>query len=149
MECQGTKKDGTPCTLRPIKGRPFCFTHDPKQADKLAQTRSEGGKRAQERLREPNPLEDAPDVQLGSEGDVLRLAAQTISQLRRKEIDPEVARVIASFCSVALKAQSQGETDERLKKLEEQLRPLKTMDAADLMRALREGQRAAPVDHDA
>lgn len=149
MECQGTKKDGSRCTLRPIKGRPFCFTHDPKQAEKLAQTRSEGGRRAQERLREPNPLESEPDAVVDSEGDVLRLVARTISQVRRGEMEPDMARVIGQLCSVALKAQSQGETDERLKKLEEQLRPLKDMDAGDLMRALREGHRAAPVDHDA
>lgn len=147
MSCTFERPDG-PCRATPQKGRPFCFFHDPQHEDARRKARSEGGKEAARVIHEPHPLANAPDVAIQSEEDVLALVALTVSQLRRGELEPDVARTIGQLCAVALKAQSQSETDERLKKLEEQLRPLKGMDSAELMKALREGQARAAGQHD-
>jgi hypothetical protein len=41
--CTHHKPDGTPCRARAIPGRPFCFVHDPEQAEAQAAGRRKGG----------------------------------------------------------------------------------------------------------
>ena len=44
MQCQATKRDGTPCTLPARGSTGFCWAHDPANAQKRSQAASKGGK---------------------------------------------------------------------------------------------------------
>lgn len=148
--CSHEMPDGGACRATPRRGRPWCFVHDPELAEKRAEARSQGGKARQKSLDAGNPLEDLPDVRLESEQDVLALAGDTITHLRKGWVSPEVARAIGALCTVALKAKDQSQLDTRLKALEEQFRPLKGRtpeELIELMRMARGAQHGAAADN--
>lgn len=61
---------------------------------------------------------DTPNVRLESAGDIVTLVAETISQVRRGQIDSRVANAIGYLSGIALKAREQGELEGRIVCLE-------------------------------
>lgn len=124
-----------------MKGGAFCFFHEPSMIEKRAAANLHGGKlRAQERERRaPKDRIDphAADYPLANEKDALRILEQTVNQLRRGEIGGSTAHAVGYLTGIALKAFSQGDTDHRLQDLEEQLRPLKGLNAEQLLALVR------------
>jgi len=57
-------------------------------------------------------------VQFTSFKDVQRLLGDTIDQVRKGEIDPEVAKSIGNLSGVLVRALAKGEVEDRLRKLE-------------------------------
>jgi len=43
--CAYAKADGEPCAMAPLRGRPYCFAHDPERAAEAAEARKLGGLR--------------------------------------------------------------------------------------------------------
>lgn len=41
--CSATTADGSPCQAYAQEGKPFCFSHDPEQAEAAAEARRRGG----------------------------------------------------------------------------------------------------------
>ena len=56
--------------------------------------------------------------QFNSLTDVKRLVAETISQVRRGDLDPDVGNSIAHLSSVLVRALTQGDIEDRLRKIE-------------------------------
>jgi hypothetical protein len=117
--CHGTNAKGQPCGSRATLDSGYCFFHDPKKKAKRKAAQSKGGKNALVRQR-PEPL-DLPDVSLTSAHDVLDLMSDTISKLRRREMDRAVCSTIGYLCQVVLKSIEQSEFEDRLDKIEREL----------------------------
>ena len=66
----------------------------------------------------------------------MALLSDTISQVRRGDIDPRVANAVGYLSGIALKAREQGELNDRLSRLE------KTVDQARENRSTRYRQSA-------
>ena len=92
--------------------------HDPGSSDRHRDTARKGGMKGLDRV-PPLPPE-TPDVDLKSAEDVRVLISDTISRLRRGEMEQAVCSAIGHLSQVALKSIEQGELNERLKKLEQQ-----------------------------
>lgn len=61
---------------------------------------------------------DVPGNHLRSTGDVAKLLADSINQVRRGQIDPRVANATGYLAGILLKALEQGRTEQRLAQLE-------------------------------
>ncbi len=117
--CKATTSKGQPCRSRAIQESGYCFFHDPKKKAKRKAAQSKGGTSSLARQR-PEPL-DLPDVSLTSAHDVLDLMSDTISKLRRREMDRAVCSTIGYLCQVVLKSIEQSEFEDRLDKIEREL----------------------------
>ena len=105
QQCQATKADGSPCRGSALPGKSLCLFHDPTQAGKAKAARRKGGKT---RSRKAAVLPSAPDVKVEDVAGVVRLLSETITQVRRGEIDPKVANATGYLSSVLLRALEGG-----------------------------------------
>jgi hypothetical protein len=144
-KCTHKKPDGEQCKANAQAGAPLCFFHDPKKKLELKAARVQGGKtHTMSRVR-VLPFETA-DIDVGSEFDVVRLIKETINHVRTGKISVPVASVIGNLCGVALKALNQDDTDRRIRKLEDDMRPMKGLTAEQLIEIANSGK---PVKTDA
>ena len=115
-KCQFRKADGTICSANAQIGTNLCVFHDPAKQSDGQRARRAGG------LARSSPVRalpaDAPDVQLGTCQDVSNLLAESISQVRRGELDARAANTIGYLSGILLKALEQGVLEERLLKVE-------------------------------
>jgi hypothetical protein len=98
--CTATCKDNRPCRA-PALADGLCFVHSPLTAEARDRTRRENGKA---RMRRRAVLPEAADVVLGAAQDVLRLLAETASQVRRGELDSRVGNCLCCIAATALRA---------------------------------------------
>src|SRR5579863_2678940 len=97
--CSAIKPDQSNCQAPALPGSEFCFFHDPSRAEKRRQAQAQGG--SQNRMK---TLEDsAPDVKVEDCGDAIALLEQTISQVRRGEIDPRVANSVGFLANILIR----------------------------------------------
>ena len=66
--------------------------------------------------------ENAPDVTVKSADDVVALLSETISQVRRGQLDTKIANSIGYLAGVILKAREQSDLETRISALEETLK---------------------------
>jgi len=119
--CKAVTKQGKPCKAIAQSGSDYCFFHDPNKSDKHKEARQKGGKnRCFPPTRTTLPKKTV-DVVITSADDVISLLSETISQVRRGDIDPKVANSINQCANVILRAREQGDIDERIKKLAEKV----------------------------
>jgi hypothetical protein len=117
--CERVKDNGEPCKANARPGRPFCAFHDPELSGRRAAGRRAGGvKRAQRAA----VLPEAPEVRLGSVAELGALLDQTMSQVRRGELDPRVGNCIGYLASVRRQTLVDGELELRLAALEQRLK---------------------------
>ncbi len=96
----------------------FCFFHDPKNRKDQQAARREGGlARLKPRKTVALPAK-AADVKLETASDVSRLLSETISQVRRGEIDVRITNSVGYLANIILKAKEQADIENRLKELE-------------------------------
>jgi hypothetical protein len=143
QQCQATKADGSPCRGSALPGKSLCLFHDPTQAGKAKAARRRGGKTRSKRAA---VLPSAPDVPVKHVSDVVTLLAQTISQVRRGEIDPKVANATGYLSSVLLRALEGGELAEEMEAQAEALKALRA--EVEAMRRDRNHAKAAVADAD-
>ena len=116
--CEFRKKDGTVCGANAQGGKPVCVFHDPARASDGRRARRAGGlTRSAPRVLPAT----TPAVQLTSSRDVARVLAESISQVRRGELDPRIANTTGYLAGVLLKALEQGVFEDRLLKIEDSL----------------------------
>ncbi len=119
-KCAGNKKNGKPCNSYAIEGSRFCIMHDPRKSSQRSKWRRKGAN-VRNGLDRQALDEDAPDVELGSIRDVIRLIQESISQVRRGQISTKIASTIGYLGGIALRALEQTtleEIGERLEALE-------------------------------
>jgi hypothetical protein len=114
--CIHVKSDGARCRANPSTGSPYCFFHDPRQAQARAAARRAGGI---ERTRKPaTPPADTADRPVTNAADIFGLMAKTINEVRHGQLQPKAGYVIGYLASVALKASEQSALEARLAQLE-------------------------------
>lgn len=91
--CTARASDGRACEMAPLRGRPFCFSHDPERAADVAEARRMGGLRR----RKEGTLAVAYDLPgLDTAEGVRRVYEIALSDLgrpmRRRASGPEVSR---------------------------------------------------------
>jgi len=100
--CAHVKPDGRACLARPQNGSAYCFFHDPVAAEKRRESQRQGGI---ERTRSKAVLPPgAAKVRIRGTADVVKLASQTIQQVRCGQLEVRIANSIAQLAGVALKA---------------------------------------------
>lgn len=98
-----------PCRAPPLDGRPFCFHHDPANAERRRLARARGGQRS----RRP-PLE----LTTASAADVRRSVDALIADTMRLGNSVKRNRAAGYLLSLALRALEVGELEERIAALE-------------------------------
>jgi hypothetical protein len=110
LHCRATTKGGQPCSAPPLSGMDRCIMH----SGRAAELGSKGGRRRA--VFNPTNLEPFRAPQ--SAGDLMRLVAATIVEVRAAKIDPRSANSIAYLGASFLKAVELVDLDARLKVLE-------------------------------
>jgi hypothetical protein len=116
--CAATKREGAACGAAALPGTRFCFFHSPAHAAARRQAQSRGG----QANRMATLPADAPDVEAEDAGDVAKLPAVTINQVRRGEIDPRIGNTVGYLAKILLTATGQRELESRLAELESLLK---------------------------
>jgi hypothetical protein len=112
--CEHLKGDGQRCEASALGGSRWCFFHDPAKAEQRTAARRAGGT-ATRAIVLPA---DAPNVMIESAADVRRLLAETISQVRRGDLDPRVANCVGYLAGQVLTAFEKDELEQRIAQLE-------------------------------
>ena len=96
-QCHGVKKDGSPCQSPATSGG-WCFWHDPArpQSEKHAAA-AKGGLMCRPKVLPP----EAADVRLTSPEACLELLQESVSQMRKGDIDIKVMNSIAYSVTAA------------------------------------------------
>ena len=115
--CQAVTRAGSGCRNNASHGSDFCFFHDPKLAEERKHAQRLGGSRSQRQFLPP----DTSDVDLKTPEDVRILISDTVSRLRRGELEPKVCSTIGYLAQVGLKSIEQGDLEERIRRMEETL----------------------------
>ena len=74
---------------------------------------------------------DTPDVEIKSASDVVGLLSDTISQVRRGQVDVKIANSVAYLCGHILKAREQGDLEDRLAAIEHRVATMATRSRQD------------------
>lgn len=111
--CQATTRAGEPCRSPPVRGRPYCFHHDPERARERTAARRRGGLAA-------HGLDGrvVEGVEVRSTDDVLRLLENAAGDLLAGKPSLGRARALAYLAGVCLKALEVGALEERVAALE-------------------------------
>jgi len=102
MQCEQIKANGERCQGLAMAGKPFCPFHDPSTAEKRVAGRKQGGK---SRMRPAACLPTGTaDVEVKTSADVAKLLADTISQVRRGELQPRIGNAVGFLAATLLRA---------------------------------------------
>jgi hypothetical protein len=112
--CCHIKPNGMRCKARPLTTGAHCFFH----SDHAAQARRQAQQRGGRNRRAVLPL-DTPRPALATFKDLVAFLGEMLHQVRTRQLDHRVARVMASLCSVLLRAMNQGELERLSAKIEE------------------------------
>jgi hypothetical protein len=89
-QCQHLKKNGERCNSISMSGSEFCFFHNPNRKKEIREAQRKGGRQG----KIATLGEEAPNVHIKSVGDLIALLSETISQVRRGDIDPRIANAV-------------------------------------------------------
>src|SRR5208283_492976 len=116
-QCKATTSSGARCKAKPHKNG-LCFFHsDPKKAAELGR---KGGRRNRHPYETPLQPVAAPE----SAGDVKRMLAETMAEVRTGKMDPKIGTNLAYIGTSLLKAIEVADDDDRLKRVEYDLEVL-------------------------
>ena len=118
LTCAHILENGNKCGAFAMNGSEFCFFHDPTKAEERRIAGQKGGKRSRIPSTKVLP-EDTPDVKIKTIGDVEELISETISQVRRGDLAPNVSNAITQLVNSWIKIREIGEMEERMRRLEE------------------------------
>lgn len=116
-QCRAKTKEGIRCRSIALPNSDYCYFHDPSKAEERKAAHVRGGKQGLYRV-----LEKAPDVSLKSCADIVQLICETVSQVRRGELDPKIANSVGYLANVAVRALETGDIEERVQALEDAIK---------------------------
>ena len=115
-KCHFRKKNGKSCGADAQIEKDLCVFHDPaKAADGRRARRAGGINRSQSTIRLPP---QTPDIPLRTTGDISRLLAESINQVRRGQLDVRAANTVGFLAGILLKALEQSRVEDGLTHLE-------------------------------
>jgi len=117
--CEGSTPDGEPCGAPPQLDGPYCFFHDPEQAEDAALARSAGGRHR----RKEATIAAIYDLEGLETVDGIRRIVQIVtSGALAREGGNQRDRVLLAACQVAMKLLEHGDHESRIEALEAALR---------------------------
>jgi hypothetical protein len=120
VRCQHMRDDGEQCRGRRHHGSVFCFWHDPERRDDVAAAARKGGA-VTSRRRARAVLPKSRAVTLDTADEVRTLLADTITRVRRGQLDTSVANCVGYLAQTGLKIIEVTEFERRLDALEKNL----------------------------
>jgi hypothetical protein len=147
--CRAKTADGKRCKANARAKRRHCFFHDPKSAESRAAAQANGGAESRNRVGPSKTLgKDAAEVGISGEQEVLGVLTETINQVRRGQMAPNVGHVVGQLLGVGLKALKQDEQDKKIAELDQRTRPLMGLTTEQLLEIVRAGRGAPPTTAD-
>ena len=110
--CQAMRKDGRPCSVRPLPGSHFCFAHDPAKATARELGRRKGGA-GKARIARAGKLVPA------SLKPTLALLFDALTEVHDGSLSPGQAAAMAALAGAITRLYAAGVLEERLAALEE------------------------------
>jgi hypothetical protein len=101
-QCAFVKADGSRCRARALAGKDRCFFHSEATAGARTEARKRGGKTRSKPAAVLGP--EAPDLELDSVPDVVKLLGDSINRVRKGTLDSKVANAVGYLGSVLLRA---------------------------------------------
>lgn len=117
--CNGKAKNGGPCTAPAQRGKPFCFHHDPNNAEARREASKVGGRiRAEGMDRRPPQSEVDRLPALKSAGDAKLTIEKVIRWVLLGSLDPRAANAVATCIRAFADLHRDEEIEEKLRELE-------------------------------
>jgi hypothetical protein len=113
-QCQGTSRNGQPCSAHVYEGDSFCRWHDPGRADERKAWAEKGGRNRSNRARARKQLAD----QAMSIDDLDALLCLAIKQVSVGRMEPGVGSSMANIAKTITTIRSAGDFEKRLEELE-------------------------------
>src|SRR5215471_10995228 len=129
------------CEAAPIKGKNFCFMHDPEKREERAEAQSRGGRNRRQPEPPPRIPPNLPLVTLDSRGHVLVLYEATINFVLQGQMDLRVANNLGYLCMGALMTIDSTERAQRQARLDAERAANRAQDRAE-RKAEREERKA-------
>ena len=98
-QCSYTKEDGQQCSAWALKGKDYCFRHDPDSRALSLEASRRGG--LVKKIEIETPLEAIP---VSAPKDVVVLLTKTINEVRQGKLDPRIANTIGYLAGVLVRA---------------------------------------------
>lgn len=114
-KCSAKTKKGRMCQAKPLKGRKYCFTHDPANGKARAMARRLGGKRR--RVGHTGDTSKIPS-QVRTLSDVLSVLDYALLEAMPLENSTQRGRLLVAICSAFVNAIQIGEFESRLTAIE-------------------------------
>ena len=93
--CTGTRKDGSGCRAPALPDSALCWSHDPRQAERAARARSQGGSKGS-KLKALHGRRR----RLDSQGALGAFVSNLVYDVVEGRQDPDVARAALYGCSI-------------------------------------------------
>lgn len=118
--CAALNKNGEPCRQAPLRDSRYCFWHSPEHVEEAAEAQRLGGLRR----RKEKTVSGAYDFEgLEDVGQIRRLVEIAVLDTLSLENSIARSRALAYLAQAALKALEVGSLEERLKAIEQAVRP--------------------------
>lgn len=148
VKCTAKRKDGKPCTARPMTGEALCFFHSEKTAEASREAKAKGGRQTARLVPLVRVLPaETVDMEIDSPRTIIALLAKTINQVRKGEMGTQASTAIAACCSVMLKAIQLDTSDVRLAEVERRTAHLSHLSPAQLLEIVEKGQANGVAAH--
>lgn len=105
-------KNDIKCNAYALKGKDYCFTHDPDSAEKRAIARREGGNK------HVVLYNSTIKLKRGKVKSVIRFIGQTVCDVREGVVPPQIANSVFIGCNVLLRCFEVYNIEEKLSKIE-------------------------------
>lgn len=118
--CGAPTRDGAPCRAQALAGRQRCAFHDRSTADRVQEGRSRGGRSGRAAVA---VLPDGEaDYELLTVADAVRALGKLVNATAKGKLDVRVANSCIYGLATLVKALSDGDIEQRLRKLEDERR---------------------------
>jgi hypothetical protein len=129
--CKALKPDGLQCRAAALPQSENCFFHEPSKAAERREAQASGGRTNRIKTLDAG----MPDAKIHNCRDALGLISETISQVRRGQIDPRVANSIGYLANIAIELFQESDFETRIEKLERLIKSSNAVSDFTLTRA--------------
>lgn len=119
MKCKAKTKSGSPCSMKALKGQPYCFTHDPSNGAARAKARQLGGART--RVQHAGNAETIPR-EIKSLADLQKVFDYTLAEVIPMENSIPRGRLLLALIDTGVKLFQVGEMENRIAAVEAALK---------------------------
>ncbi|HOD02895.1 MAG TPA: hypothetical protein PKN28_06170 [Clostridiales bacterium] len=108
-QCKAILDDGEQCGAYALKGKDYCFSHDPSSREAKLEAVRNGGLVKKVRIDEP-----LTQVDIVTAKDVVRLLTVTIEEVRTGKLDPRIANTIGFLAGHLTRAYEIAELEQKV-----------------------------------